>query len=243
MAECFFLLVQSLQQYHLQWIHIPEEQSKTNNDYDCSLWVDVTAAGLLMGRSEPAPAKVNLTTEGSLDWIQWGLSGNDSVIRKSTGGSKLSDLTEIGKGFRGSTAGCGVEMSWNDGAPTPSVNSSPTGLWWNVVDHGYSLTAPADSQERVLKVYVGGIGGAHGKLTAHLSDNSAPDYVSDTWDGNAGQGHWAAVPGSFYAVYTLRYRAASPGQNITVSWVLIDEPNRARGQARIQAAALSESHP
>ncbi len=192
-----------------------------------------------MGRSEPAPAKVNLTTEGPLDWIHWGLSGNDSVTRKSTGGSKLGDLVEIGKGFRNTTSGCGVEMSWNDGAPTQSTDSSRTGLWWNGVNHGYSFTAPADSQEHVLKIYVGGIEGAHGKLTAHLSDSSAPDYVSDTWDGNAGQGHWAAVPGSFYAMYTLQYRAASQGQNLTVNWTLIDEPNRSRGQARLQAAALS----
>ncbi len=73
----------------------------------------------------------------------------------------------------------------------------------------------------------------------HLTDNSAPDYVSETWDGNRGMGRWAAVPGAFNAVYELHFRSATPGQNLIVSWVLADEPNRFLGQARLQAATLS----
>jgi hypothetical protein len=85
---------------------------------------------------------------------------------------------------------------------------------------------------------VAGIGGACGKLTAHLSDGSSPDYVSDAFNGNLAF-QWAAVPGGFTGVYTLRYRAAMPGQTLTVTWVLDSEPNRFLGQVRLQAATLS----
>jgi hypothetical protein len=90
-----------------------------------------------------------------------------------------------------------------------------------------------------LKVYVSGIEGARGKLVAKLSDNSAPDYVSTTWSGNATGFDWAPVPGGFSAVYTIRYRAASPNQSLKVQWILDGEPNQWLGQARLQAATLS----
>ena len=69
---------------------------------------------------------------------------------------------------------------------------------------------PADGTTRTLVVYVG-TANSTGKLTARLSDRSAPDYVdstgtkiSKTWDG----------------YYTLTYRAASAGQTLTVQWTV-----------------------
>jgi len=117
------------------------------------------------------------------------------------------------------------------------VDDSHAGLWLNGVGHGYRFTAPAGVQERVLRVYVGGIEGAGCTLTAHLSDGSAPDYVSKTFDGNLSNS-WSPVPGGFTGVYTLRYRAAGPGQTLVVTWTLASEPNRFLGQARLQAATL-----
>jgi hypothetical protein len=40
-------------------------------------------------------------------------------------------------------------------------------------------------------------------------------------------------------VYTIRYRAGSPNQNLKVQWILDGEPNQWLGQARLQAATLS----
>ena len=71
-----------------------------------------------------------------------------------------------------------------------------------------------------------------------MSDDSAPAYVSSAWNGNAAFA-WAAVPDSFSAVYTIRYRAASADQKLTVEWKLTSEPNQFLGQARIQASTLS----
>ena len=117
------------------------------------------------------------------------------------------------------------------------LKDSGSGLWLNGVGHGYRFSAPADARERTLRVYVSGIEGAGCTLTAHLSDGSAPDYVSPTFDGNLFNA-WSAVPGGFVGAYTLRYRAAGPGQTLVVTWTLATEPNRFLGQARLQAATL-----
>lgn len=213
------------------------EISETNNVADRSLVVDVPGEGLLQGGSEPAGGQVDLTREGRLDWVHWGLNG-DAVVTRKRGANLLSgELEKSGNGYRSWTGGFVLSARWSDGAPTAEIHDTHASLWWNGVGHGYSLTAPADTTERVLRVYVGGIEGARGKLTAHLSDGSAPDFVSTTWNGNRAL-DWSPVPDGFTAVYTLRYRAASAGQSLKVTWSLDGEPNRFLGQARLQAATL-----
>ncbi len=216
---------------------VPDERSKENNTIDRSLLVGVQTPGLLLGAADPAPGQADLTAEGTEDWVHWGQGGKGAVNRKANRGNKIGALEEIGTGYRDATVGESMSVRWSDGAPTARMDDSHTGLWLNGVGHGYRFTAPADVQERVLRVYVGGIEGAGCTLTAHLSDASAPDYVSPTFNGNLSNA-WSPVPGGFTGVYTLRYRAAAPGQTLVVTWTLNSEPNRFLGQARLQAATL-----
>ena len=143
------------------------------------------------------------------------------------------------------TAGFGMSVKWSDGTPTVTVSDSHASLWLNGVGSGYYFTVPADTQERVLRVYVAGIKGAACILTAHLSDGSAPDCISNTFNGNLSSS-WAPMPDGFTtitAMYTLRYRAASANQTLNVTWALTGEPNRFLGQARIQATTLANATP
>ena len=217
---------------------VPGEANENNNDADRSLLVDVAGKGSLRGASDPAPGQVDLTQEGTLDWVHWGLSGNTSVVRKAGAGLIRAELRKSGEGYRDATPGFGMSVKWSDGAPVREMTDTHASLWWNGVGHGYTMEAPADTSDRVLRVYVGGIEGGRGKLTAHLLDGSAPDYVSTTWNGNRAF-DWSPVPGGFTAVYTLRYRTASPGQTLQVTWTLDGEPNRFLGQARLQAVTLA----
>ncbi len=214
------------------------EANENNNDADRSLLVDVTCKGSLRGASDPAPGQVDLTQEGTLDWLHWGLNENTSVVRKAGADLIHAELKKSGEGYRDATPGFGMSVKWSDGSPVREMSDTHASLWWNGVGHGYTMEAPADTGEHILRVYVGGIEGGHGKLTAHLSDGSAPDYVSTTWNGNRAF-DWSPVPGGFTAVYTLRYRAASPGQTLQVTWTLDGEPNRFLGQARLQAVTLA----
>jgi len=217
---------------------VPTESRKDDNNVDRTLLVDVAQQGELIGNGDPAPGSVDLTAEGTEDWAHWGQGGKNGINRKSSGGHKIGDLTYAGSGYCDATPGFGIGASWTDGAPVARQDDTHASLWLNNVGYGYRFTAPADTSEHVLRVYAGGIEGAGCTLTAHLSDGSAPDYVSNTFNGNLSF-DFAAVPDNFTGVYTLRYRAASPGQTLTVTWALTSEPNRFLGQARLQAATLA----
>jgi hypothetical protein len=226
-------------QVHLDDINrIGGERNEFNNTADRTWRVDASNTGLLLGSSDAAPGAVNLTQEGALDWIAWGLNGKDSVVRKAGGKGNFGALGKVGDGYRDATSGSAVRLRWSDGDNPKTHDGTNAGMWLNGVGHGYEFSAVADATERVLKVYVSAIEGARGKFVAKLSDGSAPEYVSTTWNSNAAF-DWAPVPGAFSAVYTVRYRAASPNQKLTVQWILDGEPNRFLGQARLQAATLS----
>lgn len=214
------------------------ETRKDNNNADRSLLVDVAGPGALLGAGDPAPEQTDLTAEGTEDWVHWGFGGKTAVNRKSAGGSRIGPVTEIGTGYLDSQPGFGMSAKWSDGTPAASVPDTHASLWLNGAGSGYQFSAPADTEARVLRVYVGTINGGAGTLTAHLSDGSAPDYVSTTFDGNLGPA-FAPVPEGFTTVFTLHYHAASAGQTLSVSWTLTGDPNRFSAQARLQAATLA----
>ncbi|MEX0775970.1 MAG: CARDB domain-containing protein [Phycisphaeraceae bacterium] len=219
---------------------IPGEKNKNNNFSDRTLVIGAAPAGQLLGRSAAAPWRIDLSAEGSEDWVHWGLEDAASVTRKA-GAGQIGALEMIGKGHLGSTKGTGIRCIWSNGEPVASMEATNSALWLNGVGNGYAITAPADTIERVLKVYASGIGGATCSLSATLSDGSAPPYVSKTWSGNSGHGSSAPVPGDFAAVYTIRYRATSDAQTLRVEFKLDADASRFQGQARLSAATLSRA--
>ena len=99
-----------------------------------------------------------------------------------------------------------------------------------VPGQGFSFSVPADTVPTELKVWVYADGGT-GTLTAHLSDDSAPDYVDDSIVGGFNK------PGT----YTVDFNAASPGQTLTVSWELTSvgtDNNSVNANAAVYAVAL-----
>jgi len=169
-------------------------------------------AAIITGSVAPPPASVNLTVEGTSDWIHWGRSDVNDVDRKITGLSQISNFTTIGSGTSVvRLTDSPSKSSWTDGTPTLTATNNPGGVYINNFDgpgRGFQFTVPADLLSRVLKVYVGEFT-ASGTLQASLSDNSAPAY-SQVLTGTANQ--------TVQGVYTIDYAAASPGQTLTVKW-------------------------
>jgi len=95
------------------------------------------------------------------------------------------------------------------------------------LNDGFEITVPADTLMRTLKVYVG-LYGAQGNFQAWLTDLSAPAYT-DTTLSNLGNG---------YAVYTLTYVAASPGQALVVWYRSSSLFDSDFGNVTLQAATL-----
>ena len=188
-------------------------------------------ASILTGDVKPAPASVNLTTQGNTDWIHWGRTTATEVDRKSSGGSSISNFTKIGAGTNVvRLTDSPSKISWSDGGTNASATDNPGGVYINNFDgpgRGFQFTVPADLLSRVLKVYVGEFT-ASGTLQATLSDNSAPAY-SQVLTGAANQ--------TVQGVYTIDYAAASPGQTLTVKWTETADLGTS-DNITLQAAAL-----
>ena len=114
-------------------------------------------------------------------------------------GKSILEVSAIGLGCMKMSFG----YDWSDGTPTLSATGSKTGVFIHGLANGFMLTAPADSDARTLKLYVG-LYGAQGNLQAYLSDFSAPAYTDTSL---------RSVYGNDYGVYSFSYsgRCDSPG--------------------------------
>lgn len=98
----------------------------------------------LSGQLATPPAIVNLTSEGTADWIHWGLIDETSINRKSGVTPMLGDYTIIGtspvRRYDDNPSG----FTWSDGTPTASVANTPTYLYVTGVGNGFEYSVPAD---------------------------------------------------------------------------------------------------
>ena len=192
-------------------------QTKTNY---ISVAQPTTGTGSLAGSAAASSASVNVSSVGTTDWAHW--PGYD---HKASGGTQISTYTKIGPGTVYSYNNDLRMISWSAGTPVVS-GSNQGGVFIAGTGNGFQVNAPADTSVRTLAVYIGGWSSG-GKLTAHLSDNSAADYVNSSLSGS----------GQYDGVYALTYKAASAGQTISVNWTQAS----GSGNVTLQGAALSSA--
>jgi len=185
--------------------------------------------GTLSGATLFPPARVDLTAEGTSDWAHWGLITSKSFDHRAGVPRQISDLTVLGTNNVQRFTNNYTADSWSDGAPTASTGDTQTGVFLYGLTNGFRLTAPADTDARALQVYVGLYGGK-GNFQAYLSDFSAPAYTATPS---------SEYYGNFYAVYTLQYTAASPGQTLNVRYTADTLFDADYGNVTVQAASLS----
>jgi hypothetical protein len=89
---------------------VPEESDKTDNVQDKTFVIGGSNQGELLGASQEAPWKVDLTSEGTEDWVQWGLNDPKAVNRKAKV-NEISDGTKTGQGFISWTGGFAIRMA------------------------------------------------------------------------------------------------------------------------------------
>ncbi|GGP18931.1 beta strand repeat-containing protein [Silvimonas iriomotensis] len=179
-----------------------------------------SGSGALSGAGNSNATLSNLTTEGVLDWVHWG----DTNLNRKTGvTAQISTYTAVGSGTVTRYNNDPRALSWTDGTPT-ATGSNGDGVYISGTNNGFSITAPADTTSRILVVHVGGWNSG-GKLTAHLSDGSAADFVDTT----------TTVTGQYDRNYTLTYKAGSATQTLTVKWVMAS----GTGNVTLNGAGLS----
>ena len=189
-------------------------------------------AGTVTGRLVvPAPTEVNLTTEGVLDWAQWGLETIDDFNQKAGGTNQISNFTPIIVTTGSDVAQYNDSLttcSWTDGTPTASVTAETSGVYIGGFQNGFQVTVPADTTAKLLKVFAGGWN-AQIHFEATLSDGSAAAFVDETLS-DFGDGTLAEMD--------VRFAANSPGQTLTIKVysVVLNNPD---GNCTLDAASLA----
>ncbi|HVR85147.1 MAG TPA: hypothetical protein VMU54_12600 [Planctomycetota bacterium] len=184
--------------------------------------------GLISGSLEKAAGGYDLSKVGTLDWVYWGRGGAYvNLDHKSGGGGQISSATLMGAGVTSGAFATDLRsVSWTDGSPTRTGTNEHGYIWTNgSLNSGFTFTCPAGTARRTLLVYCGA-STATATLTASLSDNSAPPYVS-SYDG----------PGAF--LYTISFKANSAKQTLKISLLKTgNHPGFTDGSADLIAAML-----
>ena len=177
-----------------------------------------------------SPASVDLTTVGNADWAHWGYSSASDFDDKQGGSGQISNFQQVGVNVPTQYSDGLVAYQWTDGAtgsgrhPMTTPAGTITGVY--VLTGGLQITAPADTNVRRLRVYVGQLN-AQGQLDASLSDNSAPAASDHSYTSTNNT--------PVNVTYVLTYAASSPGQLITVSWSVLAN---SLGNITLQSASL-----
>lgn len=145
-------------------------------------------------------ATVNITTDGSVDWMKPSGSGPDTFDRKSGGGSLISTLTYTPDAHAYNSVLGDQLITWSDGTPTGS--GSNDGAMYNYGN--FSFTVPADTSAQRLRIYAGVNTGLAMTCTASLSDASVADQS-------------ATYSGTLDCMFEVQFSAASGGQTLTIS--------------------------
>ena len=110
----------------------------------------------------------NLTSLGTGDWAHWGITAATSFDHKAGVTSQISNYTMVGASAANRYSDNGFGYTWTGGTPTASATNTTTGVYVEGVGNGFRITAPADTTQRTLTVYVDAYH-AQGK------DGSAPE--------------------------------------------------------------------
>jgi len=229
--------------YSFLWTNIPlglhtltarARDDEGTNTTSAAVTVFAITNGGAVSYSVSAPTgTVNLTLEGTADWMHWGLITDTTTNRKAGVAPMIGTYTYVGMGPAYQFVDNFNGYTWTDGTPTPGVTNTTTGVSVFGVGNGFEIQAPATSAPRTLRVHVGAYAG-RGKLRAFLTDFSAP-VVNDIFVNNTGNG-----PGGIYAI---TYSAGSPGQKLVVRYTLASRYSSG-GNVTLQAASLlSDNNP
>ena len=184
-------------------------------------------AAVRMMNSVPA----NLTTLGTLDWVQWGPAqteaGQLANIRKAVSSTPIGDLTlNSSNGIQ--TKQTLNSFVWTDGAPVASVVKVNLALFVVDTGDGYSFTVPSGDKERTLSVYTESKN-AIGTFTAAFASGGPKLAISET--------HSKEVEGIVDHIYTVKIPVQAKGI-VNVSYTLTNSSDAENCHLALEAATL-----
>ena len=169
------------------------------------------------------PASVDLSAEGTRDWVHWGLDGTFSLERRKAGGFAILEGTPTAPRHRHALSP--QRFVWADGQQVQRTSGTPSGIRTCGTENGFTVSAPAGRQYRTLRLYLGVTKGL-GRLDARLSTGGSP--VRAVLESRS----------AFRtSVFTLTYRAPRAGK-LTVTWMTEKSFDSSCGGVAVQAATL-----
>jgi subtilisin family serine protease len=178
------------------------------------------------------PSTENIATVGTVDWSHWGLTTSTSWDHKSTGGSKIGNLTQVSSsGLTRVTSGVTPSVSWSGGTPTASSAGTATGITNTTsgVGKGFAFTVAAQNTSTVtLRVHVGVLN-SQGKLELFWSSNPSK-IVTDTSLSTSS----TTTPAN--RVFQIALRAPSASDTLNVRWTQNTSPSGSTSKVRVYSA-------
>ena len=167
------------------------------------------STGLLTGVLSTPTTTQDLTALGTLDWTHWGYQFNTNFDFKAGVPRQISNAVVYNgePGLMAQYLGNPIGFTWSDGSPDRAVVNTTEGIRVLGLGRGLQFSAAAGTATRTLTVYLG-VWNTQGKIVAHLSDGSAPDYVDTS----------VFSTSLVNAAYTFTYRAASENQRLTITY-------------------------
>ncbi len=186
------------------------------------------AAAQLLATAVQSPTLVNLTGEGTMDWVQWGKAETgDFMTRKSGVVPQISGYTLLGNSGVDNFGNNPIVFGWTDGTPIAVYKHVTFGIATYNNGGGFQLSVPAGTTTRTLRVYAG-INAATCNVTVTLSGNNPLSYT----DTSLSSPTYTPSDG----VYTITFRAETNNQTLTVS--LVEMGATSAGVISLQAATL-----
>ncbi len=174
----------------------------------------------------PPSDTIDLTNEGQIDWVQWGMNGPGSVNRKAGVSSQIGSYSIIKGGMLRPYSNNAINYTWSDGTPNGNIQSTNSGVGMSGSGNGFQLTIPAATTARTLRVYIGVLH-AQANFTAALSEKSSMIY-SDTAQSDSND--------MKNIMYVIHFEASSSTQYLTIKLIVRYSYNG--GMVTLQAATL-----
>jgi hypothetical protein len=171
------------------------------------------------------PERVDLTAEGTIDWVHWGEQGRYALERNANGGFAILEGTPGPERRRHTVSP--ERFRWTGGSPLAEAKGVTSGVRACGKGSGFTLSAPAGTRNSTLRLYLGVLAG-RGKLEVSLSDGGKP--VTDTVEQTGASMTTIA--------YTVSYSATGTGK-ISVKWITDESFSEDCGGVALQAATLS----
>ena len=178
--------------------------------------------------SEEMPYVVNLTSLGSLDWVQPNVSDARQITRKNTTTPQITFLKQNARSLGGFDDYC-TTFSYSDGMPIEAVDATRNGSVIFETGAGFEFHVKATEQTKQLTLF---IGGWKSQAKLEIFDQSADTKIDTYTFGDPNKSYYRKVTIDMTSAtgtdLVVRYTKTS-GSNVTFAAAALRDPNAEPG--------------